>query len=105
MLTIRIYLYLLCKQQVKICTYCDIGNIYCSKNCSVPARQKNLRRSNHRYQNTYQGLLNHAKRQTTYRSRKKAQNQPSKNKVTYHGSPTVVNNVLLQSVENKTNID
>ena len=105
MLTLRIYLCLLCHQQVKICTYCDRGNIYCSKNCSLPARQKNLRRSNQIYQNTYQGRLNHAKRQATYRSRKNTPNQPSKNKVTYHGSPAVANNALLQSVENKTKVD
>lgn len=105
MLTIRIYLCLLCRQQVEICSYCDRGNIYCSKSCSVAARQKNLRRSSQRYQNTYQGRLHHAKRQAGYRSRKKAQNKSSKNKVTHHGSPTVANNVLLQSVENKTKVD
>ena len=94
MLTLRIYLCLLCHQQVKICTYCDRGNVYCSKNCSALARQKNLRRSNQRYQNTYQGRRNHAKRQSNYRSRKNAQDHPSKNKVTHHSSPTVANNVL-----------
>lgn len=105
MLTARIYLCLLCRQQVEICTYCDRGNIYCNKNCSVPARQKNLRRSSQRYQKTYKGRLNHAKRQADYLSRKRLEKSPSKNKVTHHGSPVVVNNVLLQSVENKTETD
>jgi len=105
MLSPRLYYCLLCRQEVKICSYCDRGNIYCSKNCSVQARQKNLRRSSQRYQNTFQGRLNHAKRQAGYRSRKISEKQPLKNKVTHHGSPTVVNNALLQSVENKTKVD
>lgn len=105
MLSPRLYDCLLCRQQVMICSYCDRGNIYCSKNCSVPARQKNIRRSSQRYQNTYQGQLNHAKRQAAYRSRKSLEKQPLKNKVTHHGSLVVVNNALLQSVENKTKVD
>jgi hypothetical protein len=105
MLSARLYYCLLCRQKVEICTYCDRGNIYCNKNCSILARQKNLRHSSQRYQKTYQGRLNHAKRQATYLSRKNSQNQPSKNKVTHHGSPAAANNVLLQSVENKTKVD
>lgn len=48
MLSTRLYYYLLCRHQIEICTYCDRVNIYCSKNCSVPAIQKYLRRSSQR---------------------------------------------------------
>src|SRR3990167_4409455 len=66
----RLYNCLLCHQQVKICSHCDRGNVYCSL-CAHKARIQALRAAGRRYQNTYQGKLNHAKRQQRYRERQK----------------------------------
>ncbi len=68
-----------CRCQVTICRRCDRGNIYCSKQCSQPARQESLRAAGQRYQNSRRGRFRHAERQHHYRSRQR--------KVTHQGSP------------------
>ena len=67
-----------CRKLVTICSKCDRGNRYCSKDCSRAARQASLKRSQKRYQRTLKGAKNHAKRQRRYRQRR--------NKVTHHSS-------------------
>lgn len=79
----RLYNCLLCHQQVKICSHCDRGNVYCSP-CAPIARIQARRAAGHRYQNTPQGKLNHAKRQQKYRERQK-----NKNKIVTHQGSAV----------------
>ena len=80
--TARLYYCALCRCQVIICSDCDRGNIYCNQGCAHQARQSSLRDAGKRYQQTYQGKLNHAHRQRRYRERLKQQT----NKVTHQGS-------------------
>lgn len=83
-----------CHRQVIICSCCDHGNIYCSYKCSLLSRQESLRAAGKRYQNTYQGKTNHARRQRRYRDQEKK-------KVTHHSSPEINNNDLLQTEESE----
>ena len=89
----RIFNCALCHQQVIICSCCDHGNIYCGESCAKEARKKSLHEAGKRYQNTFRGKINHAKRQLRYRKRI--------TKVTHHSSKEVVNNDLLRKAENK----
>ena len=76
-----------CKCQVIICSRCDRGNIYC-KQCRLSARKKSLLAAAKKYQNSYKGKLNNAKRQQAYRQRQQK-------KVTDHGSNGLPYNALL----------
>ncbi len=67
-----------CSCQVRICTRCDRGNVYCSKFCAGLARSRSLRGAGRRYQQTRAGRRNHAARQQRYQLR-----QPKK--VTHQG--------------------
>ena len=67
-----------CRKQVTICSHCDRGQIYCSKECSKIRRRELLRMAARRYQKTPRGAHYHARRQHHYR----LQNQ----KVTHQGS-------------------
>ncbi len=69
--TARLFNCILCHKQVRICSNCDRGNIYCGHACSASARQKSVRAAGARYQKSYQGKLNHAARQQRYRERQK----------------------------------
>lgn len=80
MKTARLFNCLYCHRQVKICSACDRGNIYCGPQCSRQARQSAMLKAGQRYQNTLRGKLKHALRQKRYRER---QNQ----KVTHQSSP------------------
>ena len=60
-----------CHKQVRICSTCDRGNIYCGSECSVPARRELERAAGARYQKSYKGRLKHAARQQRYREREK----------------------------------
>ncbi len=101
----RFYMCLLCHYQVHLCSHCDRGNLYCSKKCSNSVRKRNLKLSSKRYQKTFKGKLNNAKRQATHRLKKRSQIKSITKKVTHQGSPIMVNNDLLQSVEIKTKTD
>ena len=85
----------LCHAQAVICTYCDRGQIYCSKACSQAARIKSCREAETRYQLTTGGKHKHAARQKRYRMRQKE-------KVTDHSSVITAHHGLLDSVKNKT---
>jgi len=84
---IRLFNCVRCHCQVKICRYCDRGNIYCGLGCSVPARIESLRAAGKRYQDSPKGRMNHARRQRRYRSRS--------NKVTHQGSSNTPSDDLL----------
>jgi len=75
-----------CKCQTLICRYCDRGHIYCSPLCSYLSRRAALSAAGKRYQQSFKGALNHAKRQQKYRARQ-CQNDPVIKKVTHQGSP------------------
>jgi len=67
-----------CHCQIKICTWCDRGNVYCPA-CAVEAKLERLRRAGGKYQRTPRGRLKHAARQRSYLVRRK--------KMTHRGSP------------------
>lgn len=92
--TARIFNCARCHRQVIICSCCDRGNIYCSSACSLEARQESMRFAGKRYQNTYQGRLNHAKRQKRYMEQKLK-------KMTHQGSQGIITNDLLLVIKNE----
>ena len=59
-----------CRSQVWICSHCDRGNVYCSKQCSGPARRESLRAAGDRYQSSRCGRFKHAQRQCRYRAKR-----------------------------------
>jgi len=93
--TSRLYSCALCHAQAVICTYCDRGQIYCSKTCAKSARLKSCREAETRYQLTPGGKRKHAARQKRYRMRQKE-------KVTDHSSTITTHRGLLEEVKNKT---
>ena len=93
--TSRLYSCALCHAQAVICTYCDRGNIYCSKKCSQAARIKSCREAETRYQLTPGGRHKHAARQKRYRMRQRE-------KVTDHSSAITTPHGLLEEVKNET---
>ncbi len=74
----RLYSCQRCNVQVTICRHCDHGNRYCME-CVPIARQEARSRAAARYQDSHQGRLNHAARQSRYRERQMK-------KVTHKGS-------------------
>lgn len=69
-----------CRHQVRICTSCDRGNVYCLK-CSPEASRRRVREAGARYQRTPRGRLNHKVRQQRYLERVEEE-------VTHRGPPT-----------------
>jgi hypothetical protein len=65
----RLFNCALCFAQVRLCTACDRGNIYCGQICADLARRRSRAEAARRYQRSFQGALNHANRQATYRVR------------------------------------
>ena len=84
-----------CHKQVLICSHCDRGNIYCSKECSRQARTESSQTAGKRYQNTHQGRMNHAHRQSIYRARQNKEIE----KVTHQGSNEITIHVPLEVKE------
>lgn len=91
----RLYQCMLCHKQVKICSKCDRGNIYCGPICAAHARMKSLKFAGFRYQTTLSGKRHHAARQARYRMR-------TSKIVTHQGSPPTPQHASMQSIENKT---
>ena len=87
----RIYNCAHCHTLVTICSCCDRGNIYCGDICTALSRKKSVHLANKRYQNTYEGRLNHAAAQKRYAARLKSSSQ----KMTDHSSQTPYNILLL----------
>jgi hypothetical protein len=93
--TARLYQCALCHKQVKICSKCDRGNIYCDPICAARARMKSLKFAGFRYQTTLNGKRRHAARQARYRMR-------LRKIVTHRGSPPTPQHASIRSIENKT---
>ncbi len=93
--TPRLFLCLLCHEQVVLCSWCDHGQIYCGKVCAHFARQKSLRLARLRYQKTFNGRRKHATCQSRYRRK-------LKNKVMDHSSPPPPQSAPIESPENRT---
>ena len=93
--TARLYQCALCHKQVKICSKCDRGNIYCDSICAAHARMKSLKFAGFRYQTTLNGKRHHAARQARYRMR-------LSKIVTHRGSLPTPQYVSIKSIENKT---
>jgi hypothetical protein len=75
----RRYLCARCRAAVLICSHCDRGQRYCSRDCADQAREFSLRAAQRRYQASSKGRRAHALRQRCYRAKQ--------NKVTHQGSP------------------
>jgi len=78
-----------CRRLVVLCSACDFGNIYCFDGCSEAQRSQSLREAGRRYQGTFEGKRNAARRQAEFRSRSRknvAQSPPPESKVTHQGS-------------------
>ena len=82
--TARLFNCARCHCQTVICSYCDRGNIYCSKQCAEIARKISLRAAGNRYQRTRRGRFKHAARQRRYRTKSK--------KVTHQGTQESASN-------------
>ena len=65
----RLFTCIRCRRQIRICTRCDRGNVYCSKGCAGLARRRTLLEAGRRYQQTMAGRRNHAARQRRYQLR------------------------------------
>lgn len=83
-----------CRRQIIICSCCDRGNIYCGAVCSSVSRKESTQAAGKRYQKTYNGKLNHAKRQKHYIEQKRK-------KMTHQGSKELHTNGLLPFVINE----
>lgn len=93
-----------CCVQLKICSCCDRGNIYCV-GCAVPARQqaRQARQARQvaakRYQLSPKGRLSHVARQSRYRQRQRLRNK----KVTHQGSHDSISMLTAQSDSSSEN--
>lgn len=71
---------MLCRRQVRVCSRCDHGQIYCSGECGRANRSASIREASRRYQKTPKGASNHARREKSRRARQQST-------VTHQGSP------------------
>ena len=85
-----------CQCVTIICSACDRGNLYCSKQCSQRSRKKSLHTAAQRYQNSHKGRRRHAERQRRYRRQSK--------KVTHHTSKLLSQSDLLPT-EHKDSVN
>ena len=69
-----------CHVQLKICSCCDRGHVYCTE-CADHRRRDARRDASKRYQASLKGRLRHAARQRRYRERTRLR----KEKVTHQG--------------------
>ena len=76
-----------CHTPVFICSRCDRGQRYCSKDCSEQTRKSNQRSTQESYQDSHRGRRTHAQRQRRYRARKRNRSEGVAKKVTHQGSP------------------
>ena len=67
----RLYNCRRCAVQVRICSRCDHGNIYCAGECARTAKLESRRRASARYQRTRRGAHRHAARQMRWRIRQR----------------------------------
>ena len=69
----RLFLCARCGAQVRLCSSCDRGQVYCGRVCAVSARRAGHREANQRYQRTERGRALHAQRQARYRAQRRQQ--------------------------------
>lgn len=67
----RLFMCAFCHALVRICSHCDRGQRYCSKECARRRRLELGRQSGRTYQKTPAGRRNHARRQAKYRRRQR----------------------------------
>lgn len=85
----RLYNCACCHRLVVLCSHCDHGHIYCFDGCSETQRSQSLREAGRRYQSTFEGKRNAARRQAEFRERtRNTANEASalEEKVTHQGS-------------------
>ena len=73
--TYRLYNCRRCGVQVRLCSRCDHGNIYCAGECARIRRRESMRRAGARYQRGRRGAHRHAARQRTWRRRQQVTHQ------------------------------
>lgn len=71
----RFFLCACCRRQILLCSRCDRGQRYCSRDCSSEVRRRNQREARARYQATPRGRELHAERSRRYRSRRRVTDQ------------------------------
>ena len=74
----RFFLCARCRQHTIICSPCDRGHIYCSRECAQSVRTASVLAAGRRYQRSEHGRANHAQRMRRYRAKQ--------TKVTHQGS-------------------
>jgi hypothetical protein len=84
-----------CAEQVRICSDCDHGNVYCAGECAQIRRRESLCRAGERYQLSYRGACLHAARQSAWRSRQ-AQI------VTHQGSLPSADTLIVAAISTQT---
>ena len=67
----RLFVCARCHAQVVICSVCDRGQRYCSRQCSAQARRASLLKAGRLYQSSPVGGLAHARRARAYRQHKR----------------------------------
>jgi hypothetical protein len=77
----------LCGKLGSICSFCDRGQVYCTRSCAKEARRAQVRRASKCYQETPAGRQNHRDRQVPYRKRKRQKDFSET--VTHHSSHSV----------------
>ena len=81
-----------CHAEVVVCSGCDHGQRYCSRECGQQGRRASVRRCAQRYQSKAQGRCKHAARQRRYRARRRQQKI-----VTHQGSQEPCAGDVLQT--------
>ena len=84
-----------CAEQVRICSDCDHGNVYCAGECAQIRRRESLCRAGERYQLSYRGACLHAARQSAWRQRQ-AQI------VTHQGSLPSTDTLIVAAISTQT---
>ena len=65
----RLFFCARCCCEVRLCSRCDRGQIYCGRDCAQDARRQRQREARARYQATGRGKRMHAERSRRYRAR------------------------------------
>jgi hypothetical protein len=87
--SVRLFLCARCRDQVLLCSDCDRGQQYCSRECSSMTRRERRRETAERYQSSRRGRVQHAARTARWRERRRSLRQTGTgggiNKVTHQG--------------------
>ena len=90
----RLFLCGRCRVQVLLCSHCDRGQHYCSRECAGQARRERRREAAERYQRSWRGRMAHAERSRRWRARQAARladeaAQGANKIVTHQGCPAL----------------